>query len=286
MLVQSLTFGPRDGMRRRSELCPLPLVATGRAPQIPLADTAIRGTIGRGEAMSARKNAIDEQRRRAGVESVRADAQGVRAATETRDGHECSPPDSILAAVETRSLRDALRDATREQHARLERSLGITSPRFERDYERFLSVMWRVHKPVERQLAASDMYRDYVPDTAQRWRAELAATDLRALGLPVPAPLTESDLPSLACIGAQLGAAYVFEGSTLGAAIILREFHETGRAGEATRYLSAYGASVGELWRGFLFALESTPLDAEQRRSAVTTARTIFSILYNLAETG
>ncbi|MBR0652814.1 biliverdin-producing heme oxygenase [Roseomonas terrae] len=115
-------------------------------------------------------------------------------------------------------------------------------------YRAFLSLQAAAVIPLEAGLERAGIERE-LPDWPQRSRAAALLADLAAMGhTPAPvAPVTVADGPEA------LGAAYVLEGSRLGAAVLLRQ----AGTGLPDRFLR-HGARSG-LWPSFLARLRRTP---------------------------
>lgn len=134
------------------------------------------------------------------------------------------------------SARTALRIATAKKHDTVDGAFGrfdLTDPA---DYGRFLSAHARALPAVEAALAACDTIPAFAP------RSGALASDLAALGLPMPGPLPLAPPENEA---AAFGALYVIEGSRLGGAMLARQVP----AGLPHAYLSA--AHAPGAWRVF-----------------------------------
>lgn len=172
----------------------------------------------------------------------------------------------------------ALRLATRDQHARLDASLGLTGPGLTlARYVSFLRGMAEVMIPLERSLGVLPSWPEALPDAASRRRSHLLALDLGALdaGPPAEGPGLHVDTVTEA-----FGHSYVTEGSTLGAVVLARHVEPalSLSAERGTAYLRAYGDAVGERWRDFTARLEafSEGLDDSGRGALVASAIATF----------
>ncbi|RYE34766.1 MAG: heme oxygenase [Hyphomicrobiales bacterium] len=163
-------------------------------------------------------------------------------------------------------IRTFLRDETNELHRELDAIVGVFSSRAE--YASFLKGTYRHRAPVEAAL------RDAAVETSP-WRSrkllpELTA-DLADLALPLPAadPFHLSN-----DIAALLGAAYVLEGSALGARVLVKGVEHLGFGPDfGARYLSAQAGSL-DRWRAVLVALEG--LDRPAWDAAAQSAKSVF----------
>jgi heme oxygenase len=154
------------------------------------------------------------------------------------------------------AIIERLRRETADAHARTERHfamlLGDAPTRV--DYVRFLSAMWSFHAGIEPAL-------DRVIGWASRRKVPAIEHDLRALGEAIPHRTCAP--PPLPDLDSALGAAYVVEGSTLGARVLHR--HLVPRLGlEEARFLSAYGERTIPMWRAFASELAAREGDADR----------------------
>ncbi|WP_306224077.1 biliverdin-producing heme oxygenase [Bosea beijingensis] len=162
-------------------------------------------------------------------------------------------------------IRSFLRDETNELHRELDAIVGVFSSRSE--YANFLQGTFRHRAPVEAALLEAAEFSPWRP---RKLLPELTA-DLADLALPLPAadPFHLSN-----DIAAQLGAAYVLEGSALGARVLVKGVENLGfGAAFGARYLSAQAGSLDQ-WRTVLVALEG--LDRQVWDAAAQSARSVF----------
>jgi heme oxygenase len=158
-----------------------------------------------------------------------------------------------------RPHRDALRHATRDWHARLEQTrvmkavlLGTCTAD---QYGVYLSGM--------QALVASLLASPALPPgtsflaKALGARAEWLGQDLRAMGLTPTQPL-----PVRLESQAQLwGAAYVVEGSALGARVLHRQLLARPDLHKALRALQGWGGQSAQHWQTFVSQLDQLPLE-------------------------
>ena len=183
-------------------------------------------------------------------------------------------------------LRDKLRSATREHHARLERVLDIPdSIGSEADYTRLLVRMYGFYTPLERRLRTfDDALREHGVRVRPRLKAEKLELDLHAFGWTPDAvsalPLC-AELPCVSTDAHALGCLYVLEGSTLGGQIISRRIRQAleidGDAGLA--FFRAYGAHTGRMWQGFVEGLNAYPATDAEAAQATQSARDTFAAM-------
>jgi heme oxygenase len=164
-------------------------------------------------------------------------------------------------------IRSFLRGETKELHRELDAIVGVFSNRAE--YARFLHGTFRHRVPVEAALSDAEPVR-VSPWQPRKLLPELEA-DLADLTLACPAsePFHLSN-----DMAAFLGAAYVLEGSALGARVLVKGVEPLGFGPEnGARYLSAQAGSL-DSWRTLLVALEG--LDRPAWDAAAQSAKAVF----------
>jgi heme oxygenase len=187
--------------------------------------------------------------------------------------------DLVEEKVETRSQR--LKRATRELHEALDRRMmqaDLFSDRAR--YALFLAMQRRFHAEIAVLYGAPDLIA-IAPDLASRRKLEEIERDMADVGAVVPAadlqPVDPGDRASV------LGWLYVAEGSSLGAAFLLKEAEKLGLGAEfGARHLAAHPEGRGLHWRRFTQALDAADLteaeDARAEAAAVTAFRRVRAI--------
>jgi heme oxygenase len=177
-------------------------------------------------------------------------------------------------------LLGELRSGTGELHQRVERRIDVLARCEDRSaYAGVLSGFRSVYAPVERTLAGSPTTVAVMPDWPARVKTPWLDEDLAALGVPTP-----DDVPAMELAGAAeiVGAAYVFEGATLGGAIVVR--HLAARASELPRrFFGSYGDRRAPMWQSFRryveqFEQRARPGEAEVNIAVVAARRTFLAI--------
>ncbi len=149
-------------------------------------------------------------------------------------------------------LRECLRAATSDAHARLDALLADLDLRERRAYRTFLEVSAAALLPLEDALTAADVARIF-PDWSERARSDALRADLERIGGEVRPLRLAAELDH----DGVLGAMYVLEGSRLGARALLKQAAASADpiVAGATAYLRH---GMGQpLWPSFLIALES-----------------------------
>jgi heme oxygenase len=173
---------------------------------------------------------------------------------------------------------ERLKQETHALHERLDTSIAGREPFETRErYAAFVEVQYRFYAGIE------PLYRDarlrlLIADLDTRSRLEAARLDLVDLGRPVPevAPLP---IPA----GEALGWLYVSEGSTLGAAFLLKAVEAIGLGeGNGARHLAAAPAGRGKHWRNFKEALNAAELGPEEDEAVIVGANAAFAHVQRL----
>lgn len=160
-------------------------------------------------------------------------------------------------------LRGFLRAETQDLHESLDHLVGAF--RTIEDYDRFLLGSFRHRSPAEAAFTGIP-----VPAVRRMLPALLADLADRDLAVPATQPLhLSNDMASA------LGAAYVIEGSALGARVLVKSAASLGlSATHGARYLSAQSASIAA-WRELLVLLDRMETSSWDR--AAGAARAVFA---------
>lgn len=161
------------------------------------------------------------------------------------------------------SLRERLKNETRENHERAETNLAcLMSPTLSKEqYARVLHGMHAFHSWFENSLeqlpenySAKEFY------LTNRRKLEKVKTDLSKLGVLPPRQSLDFNLRSQQELNAGLwGMLYVIEGSTLGAQVIKKNLESVLGLSEdsGASYFSGYGVENGKMWQQFLKAMDN-----------------------------
>jgi heme oxygenase (biliverdin-IX-beta and delta-forming) len=180
---------------------------------------------------------------------------------------------------------DALRERTRPYHDRLESGLDVTDPALTlREYRHVLERFWGYCVPAEVQVAATHAWEALELDASARARLVRLRADLLHLGHD-PQSLarlgTCDEVPRLDHVPRALGYLYVFEGATLGGAIVARHLQRsvgvTRERGGA--FFGSYGAETGAMWKAFTHSLSGYAERTGTRTQVVDAACETFSTL-------
>lgn len=173
---------------------------------------------------------------------------------------------------------ERLKEETRALHERLDTSIAGREPFVDRErYAGFVEVQYRFYAAIE------PLYRDpqlgaLIPGLPARSRLVAARLDLADLGRPAPdvEPLPISHREGL-------GWLYVSEGSTLGAAFLLKAVEAIGLGEDfGARHLAAAPEGRGRHWRDFKEALNAVRLAPAEDELVVSGARAAFTHVHGL----
>lgn len=191
---------------------------------------------------------------------------------------------------ETGTLMDALKEAIREQHARIER-LPFIAALVRRELPlrcyvaqlRGLAVLHAVldHELRQVELPGVTPLLQGRPSRLSQLRRDLSALDRQLLPDCLPAGVHlrraaeqirrhQAEEPERL-----LGVLYVLEGTTLGNTVHLPDVTACFGAAVAgcTHYYAGYGSMTDEYWQEFRSVMNACPLAGEQRSRVITAAR-------------
>lgn len=182
----------------------------------------------------------------------------------------------IAAAVASfASLSARLKAETGAQHERMHRLMERAQPFASREaYARFVAAQYLFQRDIE-HLFADVVVQTAVPDLDSRGRQQASRDDLGDLGAPVP----EEPIASLGVsMPAALGWLYVSEGSTLGAAFLLKEAQaKLGLSPEfGARNLAAYPEGRAVVWRRFVASLDSEAIASGDHDQVIAGANAAY----------
>ena len=168
--------------------------------------------------------------------------------------------------------RQALRDATKDIHDRLDRAAllrPLTEPTLDANaYRTALVALHGFHAPVEALLGEGG-------------RLALLRADLADLGVNTARLPVMGTVPDLSTTPTRLAARYVLDGSAHGGRAMLPNItHTLGfDATRGARFLAAAGADVKADWAALLVQLETDIATDEDRALACGTAVGLFAAL-------
>lgn len=182
----------------------------------------------------------------------------------------------------TRSQR--LKAATAAIHDRLDARIMALDPFAARDrYVRFLRAQQAFHDALD-PLYASPALRAELPDLAERERSDAIAADLRDIGL-APPPVPDAPRVEAVDMSTALGWLYVAEGSSLGAAFLLKAAQKIGLdADYGARHLAGHPDGRAAHWRRFTARIDAIDMTDAQEERMFAAARDAFARFRDLTE--
>lgn len=162
-------------------------------------------------------------------------------------------------------LSQRLKHETAPQHEQMHHLMEKAQPFSSRvQYAKFVAVQYLFQRDVE-HLFTDPAVQAAVSDLSERGRATDSQADLNDLQVPVP----QAQIATHGVSAPEaLGWLYVSEGSTLGAAFLLKEVNEKlGLSGEfGARNLAAYPEGRAKAWKRFVASLDAPELADVQDR--------------------
>jgi len=160
----------------------------------------------------------------------------------------------------SQTLSQRLKGETAAQHERMHQLMERAQPFASRErYASFVAAQYLFQRDVEHFFDLPQM-KNLVADLDTRGRTQAALADLADLGAPAPAqtPVVTAEVK----LPEALGWLYVSEGSTLGAAFLLKEVGEKLGldAHFGARNLAAYPDGRARAWKRFVEALDAPAL--------------------------
>ena len=183
---------------------------------------------------------------------------------------------TLEALTSSQPLSQRLRQDTARQHERMHALMARADPFANREaYARFVGVQYLFQRDLE-PMQGEPAMQATVPGLPARARAEAARADLQDLGVAepeAPPPFARPGMPQA------LGWLYVSEGSTLGAAFLLKEVQQ--KLGlDATfgaRHLAAHPEGRAVAWKRFITALDAADLSPAGQDAVVAGAHAAFA---------
>lgn len=180
-------------------------------------------------------------------------------------------------------VRQALREATRDIHERLDRAAvlrPLTSPTITVDeYRDALIALHGFNAPIERALGERALGEGALGEGAER--LDLLRADLADLGVDADSLPVAGALPALDGVPARLAARYVLDGSAHGGRAMLPNVTRAlgFDATHGARFLASAGIDMAGRWKALLARLESDLEAPESAQAACATAVALFAAL-------
>lgn len=181
-----------------------------------------------------------------------------------------------MTTATTDSLSTRLRDETAALHQQMHALMEQLQPFSSRArYARFVAAQYHFQRDVE-HLFDDPAIQAAVPDLQVRGREAAALADLADLG---EQPGSIALATASVTMPAALGWLYVSEGSTLGAAFLLKEVKDKLGLREdfGARHLAAYPEGRALVWRRFVGFLDQPVLSDAARQAVLEGAAAAFT---------
>lgn len=181
----------------------------------------------------------------------------------------------ITDPIPTRSQR--LKAATATIHDTLDQQIMALDPfSSPARYARFLRAQQAFHDALA-PLYAAPALRALIPDLAQRDRSAAIAADMADIALPIPA-VADSDPVDPVDMSTSLGWLYVAEGSSLGAAFLLKAAQKIGLSSDhGARHLAGHPEGRAAHWRRFTARIDDAAMSQQEEDRMIAAARDAFA---------
>ncbi|WP_258548961.1 biliverdin-producing heme oxygenase [Thalassospira profundimaris] len=189
------------------------------------------------------------------------------------------------ASAQAMTRIERVKAATRDDHQQIDDMVMAMKPFDSRvNYARFLKMQYCFHRVMKPLYAAPDL-NDLIPGLSSRSRFDDVCADLADLDVARPKDTT----PSAAHMAApqkgpgRLGWLYVCEGSSLGAAFLLKAAGNIGLDDTfGARHLRGHADGRGRHWREFVAQLNELELDEAEEAEFMQGAHDAFAFFHGL----
>jgi len=174
-----------------------------------------------------------------------------------------------------------LKQSTRTDHQSVDDMVMAMAP-FDslENYKRFLRLQYIFHSAM-RPLYVADDLNQLMPGLADRSRYGAVSMDIADMGCEVPDFRSRQDIAQIGM--ARVGWLYVCEGSSLGAAFLLKAAAGIGLTADfGARHLAAHADGRGRHWREFVDQVNSLALVKNEDEMVRDGACAAFEFFRNL----
>jgi heme oxygenase len=174
-----------------------------------------------------------------------------------------------------------LSEATDAQHEELHGAVAALAPFASREnFARFVAVQYRFQSEIEALYRRPEL-QALLPGLAQSGRLAAAAADLDDLG--VARPVIDAGRTVSPGFFQALGWLFVSEGSTLGAAVLLKRAQALGLSENfGARHLAGAPEGRARHWRAFVSVLDGLQLDETEDAAVMQGAQSAFARFHEL----
>lgn len=184
-------------------------------------------------------------------------------------------------AADPQAFSVYLKEGTQTIHDELDQRVMQLNPFADKaHYQGFLRMQLRLHTAGE-QVYHNQQINNLMPEIEQRSRLYAVLQDCVDLAIPVELQQHDQQVGKLFKIAdpyAGLGWLYTIEGSTLGAAMLLKHVKNSLGLSETygARHMAAHSDGRATHWREFKAILDSLTLNDLQRKQALDAAKQAF----------
>lgn len=188
-----------------------------------------------------------------------------------------------IPAADGASRAELLKARTGATHQRLDQAIMAGDPFASRDrYALFVAVQHQFHRDID-ALYDNPALGALLPDLEGRRRFDDIERDLADLGMAAPVSRETPAFGPEVDVPTALGWLYVAEGSSLGAAFLLKMAARLGLSDEfGARHLAGAPEGRGLRWRSFKAALDGLSLSKAEQERMVAGAEEAFRRVHGL----
>lgn len=186
-----------------------------------------------------------------------------------------------MSSAEPQPFSVYLKEGTHAIHDQLDQRVMQLNPFADNaHYQGFLRMQLRLHTAGE-QVYNNTQINNLIPEVAQRSRLNAVLQDCKDLAVPIELQQQDKQIGQLFKITdpyAGLGWLYTIEGSTLGAAMLLKHVKNSLGLSETfgASHMAAHSDGRATHWREFKAILDSLMLNDLQRKQALDAAKQAF----------
>lgn len=195
----------------------------------------------------------------------------------------------MTQAVDSQTFSDYLKEGTKAIHDQLDQRVMKLKPFYDNaHYQGFLRMQLRLHTAGE-PIYQNEQIKTLIPGVEQRSRLEEVLQDCRDLEIPVKLQQHDQQTANIFKVTdpyAGLGWLYTIEGSSLGAAMLLKHVKNSLGLSETfgARHMAAHSDGRATHWREFKAKIDSLTLDNRQKKQALDAAKQAFYFVTETVE--
>ena len=175
-------------------------------------------------------------------------------------------------------LSDKLKEATKQNHQQLEKTLvgKLKAIRSANEYAALLKLFYGYFGGLEQKINRV-IDAEFLPDHTERRKTKAIADDLLSLQSDIPEKAAGDALPVIENQLQALGALYVVEGSTLGGKIISKMMQQQLNLGDkGISFFAGYGNRTEQMWDVFKLTLNKHAETPARQAEVIAAANETF----------